>query len=372
MASSRPLEDLAQKIANSAKIVSEHLSSNNLPQPSFDAGAPLQWPKLPSEVFEARNELRDASKKLHDLATGPRNLLTWLSWSWAHTAALQWINHFKVADAVPLDRVVSYAEIAKTASVDERFLRRLLRLAITIDIFCEPRSGIVAHTAQSSLLRDPVYADFVGWNLEQAWRWSTYTAEAYEKWGAGIITQGNKTPFNIAEKTEKGVFDFYTQSGNDKETVRFGNMMKAHGETEGYGSELYVHGYDWDSFGEATVVDVGAGYGQTSCAIAREFPKLKLIVQDLPKVVAQAASICPPDLKDRLTFQAHDFFEPQPVHGADVYMFKAVLHDWSDDLAIKLLQNITVAMKPGSRILIVDGVAYSPGTFKQHEERALK
>ncbi|KAF2235900.1 S-adenosyl-L-methionine-dependent methyltransferase [Viridothelium virens] len=372
MASSKPLEDLAQKVANSTKIVSEHLSSHNLPQPSFDVGAPLQWPKLPADVFEARNELRDASKKLHDLANGPRNVLTWLCWSWAHTASLQWINHFKIADAIPLDRVLSYAEIAKTASVDEGFLRRLLRLAITIDIFCEPRPSMVAHTAQSSLLRDPVYADMVGWNLEQGWRWSTYTVEAYEKWGADMITQGNRTPFNAAEKTDKGLFEFYSQPGKEKETVQFGNLMKAYGDTEGFGLELYVYGYDWGALGEATVVDVGAGHGQISCAIAREFPQLKLIVQDLPKVIAQAESMCPQDLKDRVTFQAHDFFEPQSVHGADVYMFKAVLHDWSDDLAIKLLQNVTAAMKPGSRILIVDGVAYDPGTFKQHEERALK
>ena len=163
MDTSRPLEVLAQKISDSSKVVSEYLISKNLPQPSFDVNAPLQWPKHPPDVFEARSELRDATKKLHDLATGHRNLLAWFGFGWTSYAALQWISHFHIADAVPLDRVVSYTEIAKTANVDENLLRRFVRLAMTQDIFCEPRSGMVAHTAQSSMLvKTHIMSDFMG------------------------------------------------------------------------------------------------------------------------------------------------------------------------------------------------------------------
>ena len=183
---------------------------------------------------------------------------------------------------------------------------------------------------------------------------------------------GSQTPYNIAEGTDKPVFEFWSEPGREREMVQFGNMMKAHGETEGYGLELYIHGYDWAALGEATVVDLGCWHGHISFAIAKAFPKLKFVLQDLPDVVAEAETLCPPDLKDRVTFQAHDFFKEQPVYGADVYMFKAIIHDWSDKLAIELLENVVIAMKPGSRILIVDGVAYEPGTFKQHEERTLR
>ncbi|KAI9695582.1 MAG: hypothetical protein M1820_008507 [Bogoriella megaspora] len=123
---------------------------------------------------------------------------------------------------------------------------------------------------------------------------------------------------------------------------------------------------------EATIVDIGGGYGQTSCAIAKEFPKLKFVVQDLPDVIAEGKATCPPDLQDRVAFQEHDFFEPQPIHDADIYMFKAIIHDWADEPAAKLLRSVALAMKPEARILLVDGVKYEPGVLKQHEDRSLR
>ena len=64
----------------------------------------------------------------------------------------------------------------------------------------------------------------------------------------------------------------------------------------------------------------------------------------------------PAYLSDRVSFQAHDFFTPEPVHGADVYFFKVILHDWSDPYAIKILQQVVPVMKASSRILIMEGV----------------
>ena len=62
----------------------------------------------------------------------------------------------------------------------------------------------------------------------------------------------------------------------------------------------------------------------------------------------------PEDLKDRITFQDHDFFTPQPVVGADVYFFRWILHNWSDKYAIKILQNLAPALRSNSHILICD------------------
>ncbi|KAI9654772.1 MAG: hypothetical protein M1821_005766 [Bathelium mastoideum] len=340
---SKPLEELAHKISTSAKVVSDYLTSERLPQPSFEVDAPLQWPQLPSDVFEARSELRDATKKLHDLATGHRNLLTWFTNSWTNIATLQWISRFKITDAIPLDRVVSYAEIAQTANVDENLLRRFLQHAMTFDIFCEPRPAMVAHTAQSSMLvKTHIMSEYTRWNVEEIGRWSMYTADAYDKWGHKFGSDGHTPQFNLANGTEKTMFD------------------------------VYIHGYDWGALGEATVVDVGGGHGHISSAIAREFPQLKSIIQDLSDVVAHAETLWPTDMKGRATFQTHNFFQLQPCHGADVYLFKHVLHDWTDEQVIEILKNTAIAMRPGSRILIVDGVVPEPGTFKQHEESAIR
>ncbi|KAH8586596.1 putative O-methyltransferase [Bisporella sp. PMI_857] len=50
---------------------------------------------------------------------------------------------------------------------------------------------------------------------------------------------------------------------------------------------------------------------------------------------------------------AHDFFTPQPVLHARAYYLHSVLHDWGDDDCIKILHNLTSALKKGySKVLI--------------------
>lgn len=65
------LEDLANVILASAKIVKSFLSDNNIPAPSFSVDAPSSFPECPQGVRDARSQLLDASKKIHQLALGP-------------------------------------------------------------------------------------------------------------------------------------------------------------------------------------------------------------------------------------------------------------------------------------------------------------
>jgi hypothetical protein len=51
---------------------------------------------------------------------------------------------------------------------------------------------------------------------------------------------------------------------------------------------------------------------------------------------------------------AHNFFEPQPITGANVYYLRTVLHDWDDENALVILQRLVPAMDLESLILIDD------------------
>lgn len=90
--------------------------------------------------------------------------------------------------------------------------------------------------------------------------------------------------------------------------------------------------------------------------LAKEFPKLNLMVQDLPEVQAAFQAFIPNDLTTRVTFQSHDFFNPQTI-GADMYFLKMILHDWPDKYAVKILRNLLPALKPGGRILLCEAVS---------------
>lgn len=48
------------------------------------------------------------------------------------------------------------------------------------------------------------------------------------------------------------------------------------------------------------------------------------------------------------------FLTPQPVHGADVYLLRWVMHDWSDKYCVKILQALVPALKKGARVLVND------------------
>ena len=131
-----------------------------------------------------------------------------------------------------------------------------------------------------------------------------------------------------------------------------------------------VGGFAWDSIGKGTIVDVGGSHGSVSIALAQSFPSLHCIVQDQADVVKVAQTNLPPDLATRVAFMQHDFFTEQPVKGADVYLLRWILHDWSDAYAIRILRALIPALKQGSKIVVCERILPEPGTVSKYQERA--
>jgi O-methyltransferase domain len=62
-------------------------------------------------------------------------------------------------------------------------------------------------------------------------------------------------------------------------------------------SSFLPSGFPWGNLDAgSTIVDVGGGIGMVSVEIAKEFPELKFIVQDLPDVSGQAREVSSLDL----------------------------------------------------------------------------
>jgi chemotaxis methyl-accepting protein methylase len=77
--------------------------------------------------------------------------------------------------------------------------------------------------------------------------------------------------------------------------------------------------------------------------------------------VEQGATSLSPDLAGKVEFMPHDFFEPQPVEGADVYMMRHICHNWSVENCTKILRQVVPVMKPQSRILLIEVVVNPSG-----------
>jgi 6-hydroxytryprostatin B O-methyltransferase len=76
-----PLEELSHEITDNAKIVSQYLASENLPQPSSRSDGPSTVvPKdSPQSIYEARENLIAKSLELLQLAIGPSEFLPHLA-----------------------------------------------------------------------------------------------------------------------------------------------------------------------------------------------------------------------------------------------------------------------------------------------------
>jgi len=117
--------------------------------------------------------------------------------------------------------------------------------------------------------------------------------------------------------------------------------------------------YDFSAF--ETIVDVGGATGNLLAAILGRYPGLRGILYDLPHVVRDAPALLQArGCADRITIESGSFFEKVPA-GAGAYLLSHIIHDWSEDQCLTILGNCRRAMKPGSRLLIIEMVLPSNG-----------
>ena len=103
------------------------------------------------------------------------------------------------------------------------------------------------------------------------------------------------------------------------------------------------------------VVDVGGGGGAIALALVAAHPHLSAVVADRADVCARAEARLAgmPEAAARLRFEPADMFAEVPA-GADVYLLKNVLHNWSDAQAVRVLATIRRAMPPDSELLVIE------------------
>jgi hypothetical protein len=69
--------------------------------------------------------------------------------------------------------------------------------------------------------------------------------------------------------------------------------------------------------------------------------------------------LCAAAVADRVKVVPGDFFAEVPA-GADAYVLARVLHDWTDEDAVRILHSVRAAMAPEARLLLVEAVVGPP------------
>jgi SAM-dependent methyltransferase len=115
-----------------------------------------------------------------------------------------------------------------------------------------------------------------------------------------------------------------------------------------------LEAYDFSGIG--TLVDIAGGHGEILLSILSRYPQMKGVLVDLDHVVAGATPrIAARGLQARCTAVSGDFFKAVP-EGGDAYIMKHIIHDWDDEKAAAILQNIRKVLRPNGRVLLLEAV----------------
>jgi O-methyltransferase domain/IclR helix-turn-helix domain len=115
----------------------------------------------------------------------------------------------------------------------------------------------------------------------------------------------------------------------------------------------------FDFGGASVVADIGGGSGLLLASILVRNPNLRGILFDQPAVVAAPEELERAGVVDRCEVVGGSFFDGVPA-GADVYLMKAILHDWEDPESIAILRSIRREIPDDGTLLVVERVIGPP------------
>ena len=252
-----------------------------------------------------------------------------------------------VADALAGGAKTS-AELARAIEADPPSLHRLLRALVTLELCTIDERDRFALTPLGECLRADVP------NSIRAWVLVVGGPRCWPAWGR--LGECVRTGRSVAALDGRNPWD-HAGEETDESAVFNQSMVQL---TRHLAGAIAV-AYDFSEL--RTIVDVGGGYGALLPPILKANPELRGAVFDLPRCRDGFRAIAEKTrLADRYEFVPGDFFA-DPLPAADAYLIKSVIHDWDDERSVAILRAIGAAMRPHSRLLVVEPIlSERPGT----------
>jgi hypothetical protein len=262
------------------------------------------------------------------------------------------VNGYQVTQAIHVAATLGIAdllrngplssdELAAATSSHAGSLRRVLRALASVGVLHEGGDGRFALTEMGACLCSDAPDPVGGW-AAFAGRPSHFAA-----WGNllhGVRTGEN--PFRAVHGAD--VWEY--RAAHAEEGAIFDRAMT---DLTRRANRHLLEAYDFSALG--SVVDVGGGHGALVAALLAAYSQLHAVLFDLPHVVADApALLASAGIAARCEIVAGSFFDDPVPAGADAYLLKAVLHDWQDDDALRILRACRAAAGTDALLLVVD------------------
>ncbi len=263
---------------------------------------------------------------------------------------LQTMAELGIADIIG-DTPKTVEELAEASETHAPSLRRMLRLLSGLGVLVKDeatqRWGL---TELGEMLRKDnpgsVYGSLRAHGHILSW----------QAWGD--LPNSLKTGQPSLEKFMGDSFFNYMSTHPDVAAI-FNDSMAAY---QTLNAPAVVNAYDFST--TRSICDVGGGTGMLLTHILQANPGVRGAVFEMPHVAAEARQrLAEQGMAGRCEVLEGDFFARIP-EGYDAYILSQILHDWDDERSLRILQCIRAAMRPDSRLLIVETVL--PGDNVPH------
>ncbi len=276
---------------------------------------------------------------MNTLSTTPQAQLRQLIDGYRASQAISVAAELGLADLLA-DGPRHYEDLARESGTNPQALYRLLRALASMEVFARLDGERFALNPLAEGLRSGVPGSLHAWailtnGLRRSW------TDLHHSVATGQTAFDHLHGMSVWEYRER----------NPDEGRLFQDAMTA---TTMLVVRSVLAAYDFSRFG--TVADVGGGRGSLLQGILEANPGLRGILFDVPAAIREAAVLFGQSgLSARCRFLEGSFFESVP-EGADAYVLSRVLHDWTDEQAIRILQKTRRAMAGGAALLLVERV----------------
>jgi hypothetical protein len=271
----------------------------------------------------------------------PDEVLSELLFGFLGTQLLYVASELGIADLID-DEPATIDVLASEVGASPDVLYRFLRALVALGVFAELEDRVFAQTPTSALLR-----------RDSGSGWHEFTIV----YGAVYRAFAEALP---AVKTGENMFERASGSGWWEWLAAQPELGSAFNRAMQAGAQARIAAlsdFPWHQVD--TVIDVGGGNGTLVIGLLEQHPHLRGVVFDLPEVAeAASARVAEASLSDRCTIEKGSFFDGVP-QGGGVYLLAKVLHDWDDDVAVKILQRVRESADEDTRLLILDSVITS-------------
>lgn len=239
---------------------------------------------------------------------------------------------------------MSSAELAKRTGTDADVLHRLLQM-LTVP-------GVLVRDGEEFRLGEqfaPLRADHPFTQRH----FTILAAELYDDAFAGLLHTVKTGRSGFKEVFGETLYEYLEHHPESAELFDQGMVDLAAPVAQ---CLLTVH----DFTGARTIVDVGGGSGGVLPGLLAAHPALHGTVADRPSVCERGrrnlVRVADEGVRARISFTPSDFFAEVPA-GADRYLLKNVLHDWTYDNCVRVLRTVATAMADSpadARLLVIE------------------